>query len=298
MTEPTSAPGAESPTAEVRAARAGSAPARAPRPQVVLEVVATERLSEHMVRLTLGGPGFTAFQNKDATDKYVKLLFADPELGLEPPYDLDELRTRLAPEQMPVRRTYTVRRVDEEAGTLQIDFVVHGEEGLAGPWAAAVQPGERVCFSGPGGMYRPDPEADWHLLAADESALPAVATALEAMDPNAVGVAYLEVAGPADELELAAPAGIELHWLHRGGPFTPESSGLAAAVMAGAWREGRVQVFAHGEREVMKQLRRYLTDERGVERKQLSLSAYWAYGRAEETFQSEKREPVGQIFPE
>jgi NADPH-dependent ferric siderophore reductase len=272
--------------------------ARPPRPQVVLEVLASETLSEHMVRLTLGGEGFAAYRNKDATDKYIKLLFADPALGLEPPYDLDALRARLAPEQLPVRRTYTVRRVDEEARTLQVDFVVHGDDGIAGPWAAAARPGDRVCFSGPGGMYRPDPEADWHLLAGDESALPAIAAALEAMDDSARGIAYLEVAGPEDELALAAPPGVALHWLHRGGVFTPESTRLAAAVMEGAWLPGQVQVFAHGEREMVKALRRYLADEKGVDRRRMSLSAYWAFGRAEDTFQAEKREPIGQIFPD
>ncbi|MEE1622291.1 siderophore-interacting protein [Zafaria sp. J156] len=271
---------------------------RPQRPQTVLEVLATERLSEHMVRLTLGGEGFAGYQDKDATDKYVKLLFADPALGLEPPYDLDELRSRLEPEQMPVRRTYTVRSVDPDAGTLQIDFVVHGDEGIAGPWAAAAQPGDKLCFNGPGGMYSPDPAAGWHLLAGDESALPAIASALEAMGPDARGIAYLEVASAADELELSAPAGIELRWLHRGGTFSPETTRLAAAVMAGQWLDGDVQVFAHGEREMIKALRRYLADERGIPRQRMSLSAYWAHGRAEDTFQAEKREPIGQIFPE
>lgn len=271
--------------------------ARPPRPQVVLEVLESERLSEHMVRLTFGGDGFAAYRDKAATDKYVKLLFVDPELGLEPPYDLDALRAVLPPEKMPVRRTYTVRRVDPEAGTLQIDFVVHGADGLAGPWADTAKPGDRICFSGPGGMYLPSDDADWHLLAGDESALPAITASLEAMPASARGEAYIEVAGGEDEVDVAAPEGIAIHWLHRGGPFTPESTKLAAAVMAGPWHEGSVQVFAHGEREMIKSLRRYLADEKKVDRKQLSLSAYWAHGRAEDTFQAEKKEPIGQIFP-
>ncbi|WP_102160661.1 siderophore-interacting protein [Zhihengliuella halotolerans] len=269
-----------------------------PKPQVVMEVVAARRLGDHFVRLTLGGDGFASFQDKPATDKYIKLLFADPALELTPPYDMQELATQLAPEQMPVRRTYTVRRVDHAAGTIDVDFVIHGDEGLAGPWAANAAPGDVVCFMGPGGMYAPDPEADWHLLVGDESALPAISTALEAMDPAARGEAYLEVASAEDELELDAPAGIRVHWLHRGAAFTPETTGLVDAVVEGDWHAGDVQVFAHGERESMKQLRAHLTDVRGIDRKRMSLSAYWAYGRAEDAFQAEKREPVGQIFPE
>ncbi|GGA55035.1 siderophore-interacting protein [Pseudoclavibacter endophyticus] len=279
-------------------------PGRQARPQVVLDVISNERISDHLVRLTLGGDGFADYVDKAATDKYVKILFADPALGLTPPYDLNALRETLAPKQLPVRRTYTVRSVDAEAGTLQIEFVVHGDEGVAGPWAATAKPGDRLCFNGPGGMFEPDPDADWYFFAGDESAIPAIAATLEAMAPDAVGLAIVEVAGPGDELALRAPDGIEVRWMHRGGPFTPDRTQLAEAVAAVAadespdWREGDVQVFAHGEREVMKRLRRTLGDERGIDRKRLSLSAYWAYGREEEAFQAEKQAPVGQIFPD
>ena len=86
--------------------------------------------------------------------------------------------------------------------------------------------------------------------------------------------------------------------MHRGGPFTPESTVIEQAVKALPWRDGRVQAFVHGEREIMKALRAYLHDERGVDRADLSLSAYWAYGREEDEFQAEKKLPVGQIYPE
>ena len=159
--------------------------------------------------------------------------------------------------------------------------------------------GQQVAFLGPGGAYRPDPTADWHLLAGDEAALPAIAAALEdlaATDAAAVGVALIEVTDARDEVPLTAPAGVEVRWLHRGDPFTPETTRFAAAVEDAAWREGRVHAFVHGEREQVKRVRAYLTDVRGVDRRQLSVSAYWAYGRAEDVFQAEKQTPAGQIF--
>ncbi|WRL65744.1 siderophore-interacting protein [Blastococcus brunescens] len=52
-------------------------------------------------------------------------------------------------------RTYTVRAWDAETGELTIDFVHHGDEGLAGPWAAAAQPGDVIQLMGPGGAYAP-----------------------------------------------------------------------------------------------------------------------------------------------
>ena len=159
------------------------APRRA-RPQTVLEVVETSWLTPHMVRVVAGGDGFAAFTTNEYTDKYVKIFFAKPELGLEPPYDVAALRETLAPEDLPVTRTYTVRWVDEEAGRLAIDFVVHGDEGLAGPWAAAAKPGDRIVFAGPGGLYAPDPTADRHLLVGDDSAIPAIAAAVEALSDS------------------------------------------------------------------------------------------------------------------
>ena len=114
------------------------------------------------------------------------------------------------------------------------------------------------------------------------------------MHPGARGLALVEVHGAADELELRAPAGVEVHWLHSGelGP----GRALVAAVRAQARPAGVVEVFAHGERTAMKELRAVLQDEWGLERRSLSLSAYWALGRAEDRFQAEKREPVGAIF--
>ncbi|WP_324650520.1 siderophore-interacting protein [Georgenia sp. H159] len=260
-------------------------------------MVSREWLTPSMVRLYLGGSNFRAFTTNEFTDKYVKLYFVRPELGLEPPYDVAELRERLAPADLPVTRTYTVREVNAVEEWLSIDVVVHGSEGVAGPWAARAQPGERVVLSGPGGAYRPDRDADWHLFAGDESALPAIAAALDDLPDDARGVALIEVTGPEDEIPVHAPAGVDVRWLHRAPAVAGASTILSDSVAALEWRAGRVQVFAHGERESMKALRDILFVGRRLERSQVSISGYWAYGRTEDRFQAEKREPVGVILP-
>ncbi|MFJ2620956.1 siderophore-interacting protein [Glutamicibacter sp. NPDC087344] len=272
--------------------------ARAARPLTVLQVLSREQIAPHLVRLTLGGPGFASFVDKPVTDRYIKILFAKPELGLTPPYDMEELREKLPLEDLPVRRTYTVRSSDAQAGTIDVDFVVHGDEGLAGPWARDAQIGDSVCFAGPGGLYYPQEEFDFHFLAGDETAIPAIAAALESMSEQMRGVAIIEVSGPEDEMELKAPAGVQIRWIHRNAEFDPQSTVLESAVREFPWPQGRVQVFAHGEREVSKKLRAYFYNERGVDRRDMSLSAYWAFGRAEDDFQAEKRSAVGQIFEE
>jgi NADPH-dependent ferric siderophore reductase len=268
-------------------------PARPPRPQAVLEVRSREQLSVHTVRLVVGGAGFSAFNPNDFTDAYAKLLFVPPELGLDPPYDLAELRSTLPPELRPVTRTYTVRRTDIEQQQLTIDFVVHGDSGVAAPWAARAEKGDQVALSGAGGAYRIDPSFDGQLFAGDESALPAICSALEQLPSTARGVAYLETCDPEEYLDVEPPIGVEIVWLHRPHPgTTPEL--LADAVLGGRWPPGRVDVFAHGERESMKAVRAALKTRLG-EHDQLSLSGYWAYGRTEDKFQAEKREPIGKI---
>jgi NADPH-dependent ferric siderophore reductase len=266
---------------------------RPARPQAVLAVQHREWLSPHTVRITAAGPGFEALRMNDFTDKYAKILFVDPSLGLTPPYDLAALRETLPSDQQPVTRTYTLRRADQERQELTIDFVVHGDRGIAAPWAARAEPGDLLTMSGAGGAYRPDPDCDWHLFVGDESALPAICSALEALPADARGLAYLETSDPGEYLDATPPSGVQVSWLHRPEPGSQPQL-LADALAAGPWLSGRADVFAHGERESTKAVRAALKARLG-DGDQLSLSGYWAAGRTEDVFQSEKRQPIGQI---
>ncbi len=274
---------------------ATSSASRNTRPQVNLTVLRTEQLSPHMVRIIAGGPGFAGYANNDFVDRYVKIVFPQPGVGYELPLDLWAIRETMPREKWPYTRTYTVRWVDQAAQELAIDFVVHGDEGLAGPWALAAQPGDPLVFTGPGGAYNPAPDADWYLFAGDDAALPAIAAAIESLPADAKGMAFLEVDSDADILAIAAPDGVELRWLLRPGVPAGSSSILLDALGEAEWLPGRVDVFAHGERGYMKGLRDIFFKQRGLERSQVSLSGYWAQGRVEDDFQAEKKLPIGQI---
>ncbi|UBV19519.1 siderophore-interacting protein [Mycolicibacterium fortuitum] len=274
------------------------------RPVHTFEVVRREQLTDHMVRLVLGGNGengFDTFSPNEFSDAYVKIAIVPDGVDVAPlpkPLTLDSFQ-ELPSEQRPTVRTYTVRNVDTERGEITIDFVVHGEQGVAAPWAAAVQPGQPAYLMGPSGAYAPDPAADWHLLAGDEAALPAISAALEALPDNAIGKVFIEVAGPGDEIELTAPDGVGVTWIHRGGradlvgdDHAGDNAPLIAAVKEAAWLPGQVQVFIHGEAQaVMHNLRPYIRKERGVPAKwAASISGYWRRGRTEETFRQWKAE--------
>ncbi|EJZ05039.1 siderophore-interacting protein [Mycolicibacterium vaccae] len=270
------------------------------RPVHTFEVVRTEQLGPHVVRVVLGGKGFDTFTPSDFTDSYVKLVFVADDVDvseLEQPLTSDSFNA-LPPERQPTVRTYTVRRADTERRELTVDFVVHGDHGVAGPWAASAVPGQRLFVMGPSGAYSPDPAADWYLFAGDESAVPAISVALEALPEDAVGAALIEVARPEDAIELSAPAGVDVSWIYRGGraDLVPEDiagdhAPLIAAVKETPWLPGQVQVFIHGEAQtVMHNLRPYIRKERGVDAKWASISGYWRRGRTEETFRQWKRE--------
>ena len=271
------------------------------RPVHTFEVLRTEQLTPHLTRVVLGGDGFDTFIPNDSTDAYVKIVFVRDGIevdALPQPLTLDSFKT-LPAEQQPTVRTYTVRRVDTDRREIAIDFVVHGDNGVAGPWAAAAKPGQPAYLTSPNGAYAPDPAADWHLLAGDEAAVPAISAALEALPDNAIGKVFIEVGGPDDEIPLEKPDGVEVRWIHRGGraDLVPEDRAgdhapLIAAVKDADWLPGQVQVFIHGEAQaVMHNLRPYIRKERGVDAKWAnSISGYWRRGRTEETFRQWKAE--------
>ncbi len=270
------------------------------RPVHTFEVVRREGVTSHMVRVVLGGSGFDSFKPSEFTDSYVKLVFVADDVdvaNLPHPLTLDSF-TDLPAARQPVIRTLTVRRADPVAREIAIDILVHGEHGTAGPWAATAEPGQPVYVMGPSGAYSPDPAADWHLLAGDETALPAISVALEALPPNAIGQAFIEIAGPENEIPLTAPDGVAINWIYRGGRadlITEDRAGdhapLIEAVKTAPWLPGQVHVFVHGEAQaVMHNIRPYIRKDRAVDAKWASISGYWRRGRTEETFRQWKKE--------
>ncbi len=267
------------------------------RAQHVLTVESTQWLGPHLIRVVAGGPSLAEFGHDGSTDAYVKLQFAHPALGLEPPYDIAALRETLPQEQMPVTRTYTVRWFDRTARKLALDFVVHGDSGIAAPWAAKAKPGDQLVLSDPGSGYSPDPKAQWHVFIGDLAGLPAISVAIESLPPEANGVAYIEISEPADILEIMNASKVQINWLHN--PNEHDIDFLARALTQAQWPAANdkgvgVQVFAHGERESIKAIRKALAV-REIPRAAISISGYWARGRTEDAFQAEKRTAIGKI---
>jgi NADPH-dependent ferric siderophore reductase len=244
------------------------------------------RLTPHLIRVVVGGDDLAGFPAGAFTDHYVKLQIPPPGAPYSAPFDPEDVKARVPREQWPRTRTYTVQDWDDERNLLTIDFVHHGDTGVAGPWAAAARPGDGLQLSGPGGAYAPDPAADWHLMVGDESVLPAIAASLPRVPAGRPVHVVVEVDGPADEIALDSPGDLRLTWLHRNG----DADVLLDAVRALDFPAGAVHAFVHGEASAVRALRRHLLVERGVPREAMSVSGYWKRERTEEGWREDKAE--------
>jgi len=243
-------------------------------------VESIEWLTPTYVRLVLNGDGLAEYAPVACTDSYVNVAIPPEGAPYAAPFALDELK-ELPREQRPFRRRITVRAWDAESRRLTLEFVTHGDEGFAGPWAARAGEGDALVFTGPAGAYNPDPDADWHLMVGDESALPAIAASLEAVPPGVPVVVRLVCDGPEHEIALATPGDLDLAWVHRPDP-------LADAVAALESPAGRAHAFVHGEAGETRAVRRHLLADRGFDLEQLSCSPYWHRGLTDEAWRAIK----------
>ena len=263
------------------------APRRARRP-LQTEVVAVERLTPRMVRVVVSGEDLAGFRAGEFTDHYVKLLLPPAGASYAAPFDVEDVKARLPREQWPFTRTFSVRAWDPEERRLTIDFVHHGEAGVAGRWAAAARPGDRLQLVGPGGGYAPNLGAPWHLMIGDASVIPAIAASLERIPAGVPVHVLLEVVDERERQPLVTPGDLRLQWAH-------SERELQDAVRALEFPPGTPHVFLHGEASTVRELRRHLLGERGIPRESVSVSGYWKRSRSEEGWREDKAEWNRQV---
>ena len=210
-----------------------------------LVVRRVEQLSPGMRRITLGGDEIEGFVSA-SFDDHVKLLF---DSG--------------------AARDYTPRRHDAAAGELQIDFALHGD-GPAAAWALQARAGDELSVGGPRGSFIIPIDFDWHLLAGDETALPAIARRLEELPEGSRAIVRLAVA-PADRQPLRTRATLDLQWLD-------DAARLPQALRELALPAGEGYAWCAGEAAAMAAVRRVLVQERGHPAHAIRAAAYWKRG--------------------
>ena len=260
-------------TPSVPATPAG--PPRRRKPLRRVEVVSVTAIAPRLVAIEVTGDDLDGFADAAPTSHLKVYLPAEGQDAPNLPEYTPEGAVYAEDGPRPVVRTYTPRRYDPAAKTLEIQFLLHGE-GPASGWAQRARPGDKLAVAGPGGRFSLEPAADHWWLAADESAVPAVGTLLDALPETATVDVHIEVDGPDDEIELAGPAKATITWHHRraSDAFGAE---LAAAARAAAIPDG-ARIWVACESGAMRDIRRHFTRERGIPVARLVTRGYWRAG--------------------
>ncbi len=237
-------------------------------------LVQRDWLSPSYVRLRLQGEELRGF-NSAGADDHIRVFFSDT---------VDDENPR------GLSREYTPRHWDSEGGTLDIEFVVHGDEGIAGPWAAHAALGSSLGIGGPRGSMIIDGRPEWWFLAGDESALPAIRRFIEQMDASSVGLILIEVLDAAHEQPLATPPGVTVRWAHRASTNPSEVASEPTAALAAALEilsahekpgEASGFVFIAAEQSIVKPGRALALTRWGLDANSTVIKGYWKSGDSE-----------------
>lgn len=247
---------------------------------VTAEVLRAERISPHFVRIVLGGEDLRDWRSLGFDQWFRLALPVSDETRFDRLGERFDMRgylryLTLPKATRPVIRNYTVREYREDTGELDIDFVVHGSEGVAGPWAESLPVGAPVALIDQGCGYRPVAGATSVILAGDESALPAVIGILRDLPAESRGTAIIEIPHDEDRQPVVAPAGVEVRWIVRGAHSRPGAEALAAVEALRPEPGEAVSGFFAGEQRLATGGRRHLVNECGVPKTSVDFTGYW-----------------------
>lgn len=245
----------------------------------LLEVVAVDRMSLSLTRVTLGGADLEGFVSL-GFDDHVKLFFPDPDTDV---FNLPEI----GPEgpvwgegARPVMRDYTPRHFDAALRTLAIDFALHTPGGPATRWTEQARIGQKIGVGGPKGSFIVPTTFDWHLFLGDDTALPAIARRLEELPAGTQARVLIEVEGPQSQIGLPSAAEVHVHWVYRGMSMAG-SQPLLTALRDMTLLPGVFYSWVACESAQAKALREYLIDECRVNPRWIKASGYWRQGSAD-----------------
>jgi NADPH-dependent ferric siderophore reductase len=221
------------------------------------EVVAVRTISPHVQCITLGGQEVAAFLKTDGMDApgaWLKVSFPNGHV-----------------------RAYTIRRIDRQAGTLDMEFVLH-EHGPASAWASQARIGERLGISGPrDARFALPPDASWLILAGDATALPAIQSICQVLPAGVKAEIYIEVPSPADQQVIESPAQLEISWLHE---QAAPGAALCQALLSKPRPNGDGYIWAAGESGAVRTLRTHFLQSYAMPPWRISAIGYWKVGHA------------------
>jgi NADPH-dependent ferric siderophore reductase len=260
----------------------------------LIQCVRKAYITPHLLRITFACDEQSRFP-VDRDGAHIKLFFANRESGVLalPWRDGGQI---CWPKHKPVSRAYTARKYHPEKNELDIDFVAHGTDSPGSGWAITCQPGDRIGLAGPGGpepLLRP---ADWHILAGDLTAVPAISAILESLPDNARGMVLIEIDHAEDQHVLQHPGGVEIRWLIRDVRQDPLPLVTAIDTIHPPDEKQSMSGFVAGESHSVVACRNKLIANFTLTRKNLYAVPYWHRGRSEEKYHRERHQIMDESY--
>lgn len=225
-------------------------------------VQAVHSITPHMRRITVGGEEMAELLDTEGINDpaaWVKVFLPSGE-----------------------GRAYTVQSIDFAAGTLNLDFVLHGADATCGPasaWASHASVGEHLGIAGPrsGGFLLPG-NASWVMLAGDATALPGIQSIASRLPADINVKIYAEVSSPEDQQPIDSPARLRTQWIH-----AQPKPGLALcqSLLHRPLPTGAGYIWIAGESAAIRRLKMHYLQERDIPRHCLSAKGYWKAGEAD-----------------
>lgn len=251
------------------ATAAGAKPKKRRAPPRRVKVRAREQVTPRVIRIVFEGAELENF-GPPLPGAHMKLFFP-PEGADWPPSDGNPDAPR------PPSRTYTPRRYDPDARTLEVEFVLHGD-GLAANWVQQASVGDDLTLAGPGGGYAIPEDISAIVIAADDTALPAAGMILEALPKGCDVTLLCEVADAEEERPLSPVVSAEPQWLHYETNRIDQGRLLEKAVRELPETGPDVHFWVACEANAMRRIRDHLLKERGVDPARLHVRGYWRLG--------------------
>ena len=239
----------------------------------LVTVVDRQAISPNMVRIGLTADCVSSFAD-NVQGGHIKLVFPEVEQASN-----GFLRFLSGANVRKRMRTYTVRHIDKNNKRIDIDFVVHGDDGPASSWALSAKVGDQIAISNPAGPKLKMAASNHYLFAVDMTGFPAAAAGLESLPNDATGDVFVDILSKDDVQPVNAPKGMRFHWIANQQQSEHQTS--FSEHVRRCTLTGKESIFVAGEYEVVCVLRDYFRKEKNFPKDQLYISSYWKRGLIE-----------------
>ncbi|PFG44851.1 NADPH-dependent ferric siderophore reductase [Isoptericola jiangsuensis] len=210
-------------------------------------------------------------------DDHVKVFLPDPATGvLHAPTLAADGGVQRPAGVVSISRELTVRAARTVDGVTEVDldWVLHGDDGPASAWAGRAAPGDEVVLVGPGTSLGVPAGIGRLTLAVDETGLPAAARWVAAVGPDVRVTAIVEIGDDVDEAFVEDELdGADVEILYR----TDGPGQLADAVRSLGVPEPDELIVAYGEAGDLVPVRRHWRA-RGVGPDRSTVVGHWRRG--------------------